>query len=47
MLIAVSCLNEVHYKGVMLRNFLKRLKIFGQLCSYLKKDLQENELTAS
>jgi hypothetical protein len=48
MRIAVSRLNDlVHYKGVILRDFLKSLKIFDQLCDYLKKDLQNKELTAS
>lgn len=37
----------VHYKGVIIRDFLKSLKIFYQLCDYLKKDLQEKHLTAS
>ena len=36
-----------HYKGVILSDFLKSLKIFGQFCDYLKKDLQDKELTAS
>jgi len=36
-----------HCKGVILRDFLKSLKIFDQLCDYLKKDLQDKELTAS
>jgi hypothetical protein len=48
MLIEVSYLKDmVHYKGVMLRDFLKSLKIFDQFCDYLKKDLKDEELAAS
>jgi hypothetical protein len=47
-MIAVSCLSGmVHYKGVMLWDVPKSLKIFYQLCDYLKKDLQDKELTVS
>jgi hypothetical protein len=48
MMITVSYLKDMaHYKAVILRDFLKSLKIFYQICDYLKKDFQDMELTAS